>query len=649
MRQIAKVLAFLGAVSCALGESTPSYTVSPSSFVLEPGQSQEMVVEGDADVAVSSRDPGIAEVTLTERTFVGQTPETSRNIIRTRYSVTGVREGTTVLRLRRKADIGDPDQELPVTVVRADREVFVNPRSTALERGQSTKLMCTVQRARDGQPQANEAVTWSSSNPAVATISADGTVTAVMDGSATMTCTPQNGQLVVRNDAAGMPTHTATVMVRTPITITISPSNATLNVFSTAQLMCVVRHAVTGAAITGVPLTWTSSVPTIATVSATGLVTGVTPGQTLITCVAPTGELARASVTVIAPVLRRVEVTPTSASLNVGVTRSLTCTVRNAQTGAVITGLTTTWQSSNPSVATVDNNGTVTGISAGTSTITCALQSGESGTAQVTVVAPTDPLCDPQATPQANDLRQFVSIGFPNLPANHYCMSSTNNLSMGPVLHSSNAVTPRPRVLDESSFFMVGGWEADLTAAGAAALNSTYPCGLHTGGRSRTLCKATTPLSPGKHYVMHMVLNGALGFNDPPTQNQSLYQYGFVFDGDNAPANNFRPGSAFPNDYFQGTDTWYKITRDRGQDFVFSVLKVSSGNTPQVLPTNARMIMTSRSLILLIPSADIPSANPGVRLTAFRHFGDFGLNGGQWAGDVQRPITQSLLRVPIPR
>ncbi|MGQ0642137.1 MAG: hypothetical protein ACT4P6_15425, partial [Gemmatimonadaceae bacterium] len=79
----------------------------------------------------------------------------------------------------------------------------------------------------------------------------------------------------------------------------------------------------------------------------------------------------------------------------------------------------------------------------------------------------------------------------------------------------------------------------------------------------------------------------------------------------------------------------------------YKVLKVGSNNTPQPLTTTARMIMTSRgSLILMLPVADIPASNPGVRFTAFRHSGDFGLSGGPWAGDVQRPVTQPLFNVP---
>lgn len=79
-----------------------------------------------------------------------------------------------------------------------------------------------------------------------------------------------------------------------------------------------------------------------------------------------------------------VTVSPTSASIAVGATQQLTATVApsNATNKAV------SWTSSNTSVATVSSSGLVTGVAAGTATITVTTQDGnKTATASITVTS----------------------------------------------------------------------------------------------------------------------------------------------------------------------------------------------------------------------------------------------------------------------
>ena len=78
-----------------------------------------------------------------------------------------------------------------------------------------------------------------------------------------------------------------------------------------------------------------------------------------------------------------VSVTPASASLDVGETVQFAATPRDAN-GDPLSGRTITWLSSNTSLATVDGHGLVTGLAAGTTTIT-ATSEGQSGTATISV------------------------------------------------------------------------------------------------------------------------------------------------------------------------------------------------------------------------------------------------------------------------
>src|SRR5690606_38181639 len=79
------------------------------------------------------------------------------------------------------------------------------------------------------------------------------------------------------------------------------------------------------------------------------------------------------------------EVTPRPVELQVGESRTLVATLRT-QTGEVVTGRPVTWNSSQPSVATV-SNGVVQALTAGVTNI-MAISEGRTTDAQVTVTAP---------------------------------------------------------------------------------------------------------------------------------------------------------------------------------------------------------------------------------------------------------------------
>jgi hypothetical protein len=84
-----------------------------------------------------------------------------------------------------------------------------------------------------------------------------------------------------------------------------------------------------------------------------------------------------------------VTLSPATASVNVGSTTLLTATVKDVG-GTVLIGRTVTWTTSDAAVATVSSAGLVTGVNAGTATITGA-SGGKSGTASLTAVVPPPP------------------------------------------------------------------------------------------------------------------------------------------------------------------------------------------------------------------------------------------------------------------
>ena len=141
-------------------------------------------------------------------------------------------------------------------------------------------------------------------------------------------------------------------------------------------------------------VTWSSNNTAVASVDQTGKVTGVSAGTATITVTTQDGnKTATCTVTVPDPSADPVAVTgvslnKTSTSLTVGATETLTATVAPANA----TNQAVTWSSNNTAVASVDQNGKVTGVSAGTATITVTTQDGnKTATCTVTVSAAVTP------------------------------------------------------------------------------------------------------------------------------------------------------------------------------------------------------------------------------------------------------------------
>src|SRR5258705_686925 len=143
-----------------------------------------------------------------------------------------------------------------------------------------------------------------------------------------------------------------------------------------------------GAPIATGTVAWSTASTTVATVNGNGLVSAVAPGQTQVIATAG-GKTAQAALTVGQTPVATVSVAPLTQTIAVGATLQLTPTTRDANNN-VLTGRVITWGTSNQTKATVDANGLVTGVAAGTANIT-ATSEGKSGAAQITVNVPAPP------------------------------------------------------------------------------------------------------------------------------------------------------------------------------------------------------------------------------------------------------------------
>ena len=251
--------------------------------------------------------------------------------------------------------------------------ISVTPSSHTLATiGASVQLMATV-RDQNNNPMAGQAVTWSSSNTAVATVSGNGLVTAVANGAAQIRA------------QSGNATGTANITVAEPVPtrITIAPTSHTLEMIgATVQLTATVRDQRNNI-MSGQSITWSSGDEAVATVSGAGLVTALSNGMAEIT--ATSGSLsASANIAVAEPVATSITIEPAAHTLGaIGDTVELAAVVLDQHENAM-EDVMVTWSSGDDAVATVDENGVVTAMDNGMAEITA--QAGDAmGTASITV------------------------------------------------------------------------------------------------------------------------------------------------------------------------------------------------------------------------------------------------------------------------
>jgi predicted outer membrane repeat protein len=216
----------------------------------------------------------------------------------------------------------------------------------------------------------DKSVTWSSSNESIATV-ADGVVTAVSDGTATITVTTVNGGF----------TATCNVTVYTPVTgVSLNEEAITLEVSETFTLVA----TITPAGATDQTVGWVSGNQSVATVNNSGLVTAVSAGTATISVVTVDGSfIATCDVTVIEPsiAVTGVSLDQATLALEPGNTATLVATVAPGDA----TDKSVSWTSSNEAVATVAD-GVVTAVADGTCTITVTTTDGGfTATCDVTV------------------------------------------------------------------------------------------------------------------------------------------------------------------------------------------------------------------------------------------------------------------------
>ena len=248
-----------------------------------------------------------------------------------------------------------------VTVEQLATEITLEPQAKTLNVGESFVLLPTVlpENAND------KSVTWSSNSPTVASVDSLGNVTALKRGTATITATTKDGSNLNAS---------CVVAVLQPVTgISLNENSHTLLYNDQETYSFTLTATTLPNNANNHVVQWASSDENIATVTDDGEVTSTGLGTAVITATTTDGSnLSDSCVVTVEPVqTTSFSIDKIKEVLTIGNSLQVTGTVDDA---ATIKNFS--WTSSNDAVASVDANGLVRGVGAGTASITATTIDG---------------------------------------------------------------------------------------------------------------------------------------------------------------------------------------------------------------------------------------------------------------------------------
>ena len=259
------------------------------------------------------------------------------------------------------------EMERQYAIENGNRIITLNEGEVTLYNKKTFALQPEVKRVVEDAPEKTSFV-WKSSDESVARVSNTGVVTGVGYGDATITCTASDDEYIFAESV---------FHIVLPVSgLTLDQANVNLLISdqdpssALASLACAIQPE--NAHIKDV--VWSSSDPNIVAVDENGVLCAVSPGTATITVQSDDPESnARATCRVtVLQAITSISLDKSAVSVNINATEQLKATIlpENASNKKVV------WASSDPSVATVSNNGAVRAVAPGTATITCTSDDG---------------------------------------------------------------------------------------------------------------------------------------------------------------------------------------------------------------------------------------------------------------------------------
>lgn len=295
-------------------------------------------------------------------------------------NVTAISEGTAIISVttedggyKASCEINVLKSFVSVTGVSLDKN------NVELKEGENTKLSATI----TPSDASNKNVSWSSSNPEIATVDNNGKVIAISEGTAAITVTTDDGNykancvvVVTRNEEAVDPNPSEIKVTG----VTVTPTEKSLKVGENTKLSA----TVTPSNATNKSVSWTSSDSSVASVDDNGNVTAISNGTVIITVTTEDGNYKAISTINVVDIETsnpddgdKEDVLPKEINLNVssgqikkGESLQLIATV----VPDTATNKEIVWTSSDSGIASVDDNGIVNAKEVGDVVITAKIK-----------------------------------------------------------------------------------------------------------------------------------------------------------------------------------------------------------------------------------------------------------------------------------
>jgi uncharacterized protein YjdB len=255
--------------------------------------------------------------------------------------------------------------------------IAVSPTTPSIITGATQQFTATATYSNGTTGALASGVTWTSSNTAAATVSSTGLATGVAAGMATIKA--------AADGFTATASLTVTAAAVTVTSIAVSPTSPSVTAGATQQFTATATYSNGSTGNVTASATWASTNTTVATVNSAGLATADSSGSTTISATL-SGQAGSARLTVVAPTLTAIAVTPSDPSFANGATQQFTATATYSNNTTANVTSSVAWSSSNSQVATISSAGLATAQGGGTTTISAVMSSVTgSTTATVTV------------------------------------------------------------------------------------------------------------------------------------------------------------------------------------------------------------------------------------------------------------------------
>ncbi|MXW66967.1 MAG: hypothetical protein F4Z72_08230 [Gemmatimonadales bacterium] len=247
-----------GSATVTVAQRVSAVELAPDTGIVLPGTTLQLAAEAQDANGHAVDGSG----------FAWASSDTTVAVVDGAGLVTGIELGEVEVSATSSGATGRANLEV---VEPAPTEVAVSPDTAVFAALGDTLRPAAEVRDQAGRPMPDETVMWTVSDSLVATVDAEGLVTALANGAATITATSEGA-------SGGM----AVEVMQVARSLTVTPSADTLLLGDSLRLSADARDA-NGHPVAGAPLDWSSGDPSVVTVVASGVLRGVGEGTAEIT------------------------------------------------------------------------------------------------------------------------------------------------------------------------------------------------------------------------------------------------------------------------------------------------------------------------------------------------------------------------------